>query len=205
MNDMKYSKLFITGCDKNTRWMLPWFLENFKKHNDTPIEVFNFDDTGTEGWFNKPNAMLAAADMADKVIWLDTDCEVRADLSPMFDKIQKNKLSMVLDRPWTKRRPERGNWYNSGVVGYTGKPPVLTEWHRYITQGLTNEVGDQEVLHWMLGGDPLREMVHINELPHIYNTLRLDLIDNTAPKKPHIMHWTGSVGKLKIKDMMDNG
>jgi len=25
--------LFITGCDVKTQWMLPWFVENFKKHN----------------------------------------------------------------------------------------------------------------------------------------------------------------------------
>ena len=54
----------------------------------------------------------------------------------------------------------------------------------------------------MLGGDPLRELTHINELPRIYNTLRLDLLDNTAPPNPKIIHWTGAKGKDKIREMM---
>ena len=65
-----------------------------------------------------------------------------------------------------------------------------------------NERGDQEVLNWMLGGDPLREITHINELPRIYNTLRLDIEDNTAPPNPKIIHWTGPKGKDKIREMM---
>ena len=35
-------KGFMTGCDQNTEWMLPWFIENYKKHNDTPLTVMNF-------------------------------------------------------------------------------------------------------------------------------------------------------------------
>ncbi len=24
--------IILTGCDKNTEWQLPWFVENFKKY-----------------------------------------------------------------------------------------------------------------------------------------------------------------------------
>jgi phosphatidylethanolamine-binding protein (PEBP) family uncharacterized protein len=46
-------------------------------------------------------------------------------------------------------------------------------------------------------------MIHISDLPREYNTLRLDLIDNTAPKNIKIMHWTGKKGKDKIRSMMN--
>ena len=77
------------------------------------------------------------------------------------------------------------------------------KWNRYISDGLTQERGDQEVLHYMLGGDPLRELTHINVMPKLYNTLRLDINDKTAPVNPKIMHWTGAKGKDKIKEMMN--
>ena len=206
MKTMKLSKLFITGCDSNHQWMLPWFKENFYKHNpDAELVVFNFDEMfqDLEGWFKKPASMIHASTMAEKVCWIDTDCEVKGNLDGIFDHVTPDKLSMVIDQPWTTRRPEMGNWYNSGVVAFTGVPTVLREWNRHITQKLTNEVGDQEVLHWMIGGDPLREITHIQQMPRIYNTLRLDLVDNTAPNNPRVMHWTGRKGKDKIREMMN--
>ena len=51
---MKSSKLFITGCDASTRWMLPWFKENFYKHNpNAELQIYDFDVdfNHTEGWF----------------------------------------------------------------------------------------------------------------------------------------------------------
>ena len=198
---MESSKLYITGCDKKTRWMLPWFESNFYKHNpDAKLHVFDFDKGN--GWFQKPSVMIQASRWSKGVCWLDTDCEVRGNLDPIWNHVVVNKISMAIDKPWSKRRPDRGNWYNSGVVAFGGIPPVLSEWARYIKEGLTKEVGDQEVLNWMLGGDALREMTHIHRLPHKFNTLRIDLIDNTEPKNIQVMHWTGHKGKMEIMEQM---
>lgn len=203
---MKSSNIFITGCDSKQKWLLPWFQDNFYKHNpDAELMVFNFDTlyTDLEGWFKKPAIMLHASTLAEKICWIDTDCEVKGNLDGIFNCVQPNKLSIAIDQPWTTRRSERGNWFNSGVVAFQGQPSILSEWHRHIAQKLTNEVGDQEVLNWMLGGDSLRELTHIAHLPRIYNTLRLDLIDNTAPDNRKIVHWTGKKGKEIIRNKMD--
>lgn len=206
MRTMKLSRLFITGVDSNQRWMLKWFQENFKKHNDAELVTFNFDTmfTDLDGWFKKPACMLHASMLADEICWIDVDCEVKGNLDGIWDHVEEGKISMVMDEPWTTRRGQNGKWYNSGVVAYKNPvPAVLYEWNRHIVQKLTQETGDQEVLHWMIGGDPLRELTHINPMPKIYNTLRLDLIDNTAPANPRIMHWTGHKGKDKIKEIMN--
>lgn len=203
---MKLSKLFITGCDSSTSWMVPWFKSNFERHNPTAkLLVYNFDEVepNLKGWFKKPAVMIKASSLADQVCWLDTDCEVRGSLDGIFNYVKPKKLTMAIDQPWTKRKPEMGNWHNSGVVLFEGIPPILSEWSRYIRDGLTQERGDQEVLHYMLGGDPLRELTHINVMPKLYNTLRLDIIDKTVPVNPKIMHWTGAKGKDKIKEMIN--
>ena len=203
---MKSSNLFITGCNKSHAWMLPWFKENFYKHNpDAELMVFDFDTlfTDLQGWFKKPAVMIHASTMAEKVCWIDTDCEVLGNIEGIFNYVKPNQIAMALDQPWTTRRSNRGNWYNSGVVAYQGVPAVLSEWNRFIVQKLTTEVGDQEVLNWMLDGDTLRELTHIAHLPRIYNTLRLDVIDNTVPANHKIMHWTGKKGKDIIKEKMN--
>ena len=208
-------KCIVTGCDEKTEWQLPWFLENYYSWNTIPLIVADFgmtqqmkDYTKTtpikglleknvtldfdKGWFFKPITMYSTP--AKEAFWVDTDCEILGNLEFMFRYIKPNKLCMAIDRPWLKRRKEE--WYNSGVVGWRGKPDILRMW-----------VGDQEVLHEML--NPITRMTYITELPNEYNWLRLQIEhDNEDSSKKKIMHWTGEKGndrirgKIKIKEAM---
>jgi hypothetical protein len=211
-------KIFLTGCDKNTEWQLPWFLENYRKHNNTPIVLADFGMSKearevaekqfdlvisviseAKGWFKKPRAILDATqlDGIKKVCWLDTDCEVTTDISDIFDLSEQGKLGMVKDRPWSTRRNELGEWYNSGVVLVENTPNVLKWW---ADECIRNPVqGDQEVLYLMMDGDALKKMSYIAPIPHTYNTLRLDYIDNIQVKNPKIIHHTGEKGNAVIK------
>jgi hypothetical protein len=208
---MNYSKLFITGCDKNTEWMLPFFIPRFTKHNSAPLMVFDFGmspevaqavdavplKSQDSGWFKKPLAMVKASKVADYVCWLDTDCEIRENIEDVFDYLEPNKLALAKDLPWTTRHKE--TWHNTGVVAFRSRPIILDEWAAAVT--FTKERGDQEILHMMLQ-DPMRRLIHITDLPRSYNTLRLDLQDLTAPKNIKVMHWTGQKGKEQIRSMM---
>ena len=212
-------EIFLTGCDQKTEWQLPWFIHNFREHNPNAELVIadfgmsdymwqqvydDFDDhfevlSDDKGWFKKPRAMYEASRLegVKKVCWLDTDCEIKGNIEHMFDLSEPNKLGMVEDRPWSKRRNELGKWYNSGVVLIEGSPKILQRW---MNECASNPVqGDQEVLYLLMGGDELQKMVSINPLPHTYNTLRLDYIDNIAVKNPKIVHHTGEKGKNEIR------
>ena len=220
---MKSSMLetFITGCDKHTEWQLPWFIENYRKHNTHPIILSDFGmstemreryegkfsdfdliiDVKSEakGWFKKPRAVLDATqlDGVQKVCWLDTDCEVTGNIETIFDLTEQGKLGMVKDRPWSTRRNELGEWYNSGVVAVEGTPNILRAW---ADECVRNPVqGDQEVLYLMMDGDALKKLSCIIPLPHTYNTLRLDYIDNIQVKNPRIIHHTGGKGNDEIR------
>lgn len=209
-----YDKAFLTGADHKTEWMLPWFFDNYYKYNDTPIVFANFgvkdieairpyvhaiiDLTKTEeqGWFKKPKAMLNCP--AKRVVWLDSDIQILKNIEDIFDRLQPNKLAMVEDKPWVKRRG--GHWYNSGVVGFIGKPFVLSEWAKAVQ--LNPVQGDQEVLHMMLN-DALKVLTYIEPLPNIYNWLRVQLEnDRDDDPRKKMMHWTGAKGKERIKEMM---
>ena len=213
-------EIFLTGCDENTEWQLPWFLENYQKHNEHPLviadfgmspemrsqvsmyEIIEIQQDVKKGWFKKPRAILDATRLkgVSKVCWLDTDCEVKGDIGIIFDLSEKGKLGMVEDRPWTKRRGNLGEWFNSGVVLVEGTPSVLAEWAKACTNP-GNQAGDQEVLHAMMEGNAILKMSYILPLPHTYNTLRLDYIDEIAVKDPKIVHHTGHKGKQAIRRM----
>ena len=138
---------------------------------------------------------------SNKTVWIDVDCQVIDNIDGIFDLLEPNKLNMVEDKPWTKRRGENGAWYNSGVVGFIGKPKILNLWAQWVMEN-TTQVGDQEVLYSRL--DQLQKLMHINPLPNEYNWLRLQLEhDNQNSWKKKIIHWTGHKGKLRIKEMMN--
>jgi hypothetical protein len=208
---------FITGCDSQQEWMLPWFLSNFFKHNSSAnLKVVDFGlspkgigyikehnvkitdkiNTDIKSWFYKPKAILETEGY--KKIWLDVDCEVRSSITEMFDLLVPNKLSMCQDRPWSSRRNEL--WYNSGVVGVVQNPPILKLWSERCIK--RNKIGDQEVLQEMLS-DPLQKLIYINEVSSKYNFLRLDYLDGRKDNNAKIVHWTGPKGKIKIREMMN--
>lgn len=206
MNSIEYSKVFITGCDSKTRWMLPWWKENFYKHNpDAHVHVYDFDKAfvGDKGWFKKPRAMYEASKKARCVCWIDSDVEIKANIEDIFDYVEPNKLAMVEDQPWTTRRGER--WHNSGVVAFQGTPKILTDWvtaTAYVDQQSNPMYGDQDVLHEIVRQD-MKRLIHITDLPKTYNTLRLDIGDGTIPKTIKMMHWTGPKGKEIIRSMIN--
>ena len=214
------SECFLTGCDKNTEWQLPWFIDNYSNHTKTPLIIADFGMSEemltsvssfahriitckANGWFSKIEAMLEAAHQEfNRVCWLDTDCQVMANPKGIFNYVVHNKLTMVKDHPWTKRRPENGDWHNTGVVAFEGRPPTLRQWMSVADK--KEHRGDQEVMHAMIGGDAMRKMMMIADAPHRFNVLRLDHIDNNVPENPVIMHWTGEKGKDEIRRQMNS-
>lgn len=215
-------EVFLTGCDENTEWQLPWFVDNYKRWNDSRLILADFGmskearesaerafdlvidiKSQAKGWFKKPRAILDATQLegVSKVCWLDTDCQITGNLEPIFGLSERGRLGMVEDRPWTRRRNELGEWYNSGVVLVEGTPNILKMW---ADECIRNPVqGDQEVLYLMMGGDPIQKMTYICPLPHMYNTLRLDYLDGIAVKNPKVIHHTGAKGKDTIRELMD--
>ncbi len=210
-----YDEAFLTGCDANHEWMLEWFFKNYQKHiKNSPIvfsdfglteaglktvrkyvdAVMDLTKSSEKGWFKKPLSMLSCP--SKKTVWIDMDCEIREDISNIFKLLVPNKLSMVEDKPWTKRRQEL--WHNSGIVGFIDKPVILAQWAQQVKA--KPEVGDQEVLHSML--NPITKIGVINDLPNEYNVMRLqtELDSYVGPIK--VMHWTGAKGKEKIKRML---
>jgi hypothetical protein len=208
---------FMTGCDSNTEWMLPWFITNYKKHNDLPLTVMDFGMTqeclkwlegeahsigkmsnvpgNIKNWFLKPVSMWNSP--FQETCWIDTDCEVLGDISSIFKYIMPEKLAMVEDLPWSKRSGEK--WHNSGIVAFTGRPAILAEWMTAINN--TPVRGDQEVLHKIM--DPLRQAVYIVDLPNKYNFMRVQMVDNQNVPGALVKHWTGQKGKEHIRSLMN--
>jgi len=129
---------------------------------------------------------------------LDTDCEIRGNISGIFGLLKPQMLNMIEDKPWAKRRG--GVQYNSGVVGVIDKPVILGMWAQWVQE--SGEVGDQEVLTANL--NPITAIKYINSLPNEYNWLRLQIEnDNEPATNARVVHWTGAKGNDRIRSMIN--
>jgi len=99
-------KAFVTGCDDNFTDILDWFLDGYHKHIKIPLYIANFGMlkqypnsflVASDGrtWFYKPKAIEKVP--ADKIIWLDCDIEIKADISDMFDMLDDCDYLMSKD------------------------------------------------------------------------------------------------------------
>ena len=217
-------KSFLTGCDYNTEWQLPWFIENFLEHSVGILQIADFGmstdmldliehhprfgkqiyilslsfDNKMSGWFKKPQAIYEATRDGFSICWLDTDCQIDGDIDSIWSHFEPGRIGMVVDRPWTKRRPDNGEWYNSGVV-LSDRNQTLTNWMGSCAQNQTE--CDQHVLYYM--HTPIERIGKIYPIPHEYNTLRLDYIDNVAVDNPIVIHHTGKKGNDVIRQQMN--
>jgi hypothetical protein len=211
-----YDEAFLTGCDESHEWMLPWFFKNYKKHCNKPLifsdfglsdlgraivrknvhAVMNLGEIEEYNWFRKPLSMWKSP--SKKTVWIDLDCEIKENIDDIFDLLEPNKLAMVEDKPWTKRRGHK--WHNSGVVGFIDKPIILSQWCGAVRKYYKEEKGDQEVLDRIL--TPITKISLIKDLPNEYNVMRIQTELDGYNGKIKVMHWTGKKGKEKIRGML---
>tara|TARA_Y100000004_G_scaffold196483_1_gene266633 strand:- start:1076 stop:1702 length:627 start_codon:yes stop_codon:yes gene_type:complete len=203
---------FVIGVDNKMQWMLPWWLDNYYRHNTIPVMICDFGmredwakwskeraDGGYEkfpireecSWFYKPLALARCK--AEKKCWIDLDCEVLDDISGIFDYTQLDKITCAEDiyHSW-------GCKWQTGVFAVENNSKVLELWvHDCLN--IKNR-GDQEVL-W----DIVKRYPNIiSEMPNYYNWLRRDVeTGRECSQDPKIIHWTGPVGKQVIKEKIE--
>jgi hypothetical protein len=160
----------VTGLDKAQEFLLEWWLKNLRKHNpEVPVCVVDFGLTpGTmhrllpfngdlyqkygplghrsvvgdvvNPWFFKPGAIAQAP--FSTVLWLDPDCEVRGDLSPLLHALDDKPsvgLAAVLDplQPDTR--------FNGGVLAIRRDADLVRLWCEAVRDNQGEN--DQEALN----------------------------------------------------------
>ena len=200
--NLKYNdNRVVTGCDSKQEWQLEWWYNNFRKHNQHNIYFADYGisrkarewcqergeiiDVRFEmtPWLKKPFSILWTR--SKKILWMDPDCEVRGDINPIFEYVEKG-TALTMDG----HHPELSCKIQSGVVGTTHNDPTILDWAQ--NSILPTARHDQQVLNSILEK-------HIYFLmPKEYQWLRLDGDNNP---KTIIMHWTGK-GKDIIREQI---
>jgi len=218
------NKTFITGVDKNLQDLLPWWINNIRKHDkETHITVadFGMDENWAAwakknvncflsypphkycAWFYKPNTLMKAP--YEYKCWIDIDCEVLTNITEIFDFVDGTNLALT-DDPCRTREPGDPNpkWFATGVNVVKDNPKILKIWDRWTRPGdgvkTCHFRGDQECLHKLLSTGNLHESVV--EMPMEYQWLRIQLARGEDNPNKKIIHWTGPTGKEYIREQM---
>lgn len=198
----------LTGCDRTTSWMLVWWYHHYIEHNTLPIvfadfgmhiqertwcqtkgEVIRIDGQFPCNWFKKPTAILKCN--YKRIIWIDTDCEIRDNITPIFDYLNDGPGIAGATDPYTMTGSR--HTINTGVLAVRHGNELVQQWAERCGLDSAKLRGDQEVLGTLLDDN----YTNIAIIPPKYNHLRLAGSENANDAA--IMHWTGQPGKNHIR------
>ena len=134
-------------------------------------------------WFKKPLACLNSP--YEKTIWIDSDCEIRGDISPLISIPLTS--SLMIAKEYAERK---GEWVNSGVIVFTKQSSIILDWAKEALYGNKIFAGDQDILNHLIADGNL----DVSTLPPLYNWSRFHGDNPEAI----ILHWHGNHGKTVI-------
>ncbi|MES2122244.1 MAG: hypothetical protein V4492_05650 [Chlamydiota bacterium] len=145
-------------------------------------------------WFKKPLALQQT--LFDTTLWLDLDCEVRSDLTPLFSTLT-TEIALLPEPHYAHAHmrafaicQDEETIYNSGVILYRRGSPLIAAWAEACTLDSASHWSDQHLLSRMLH----EQKISVDILSPLYNWHR-GVGDNLDA---HIVHWLGDAGKEYI-------
>jgi len=133
--------------------------------------------TSREVWFQKPYAITQSP--FEKTIWLDLDTFVIKPLIPLMDASDESGIAMC--------RCYDRSIFNSGVISFQTKLPLIQEWANTTTSTTHQFIGDQDVLNHLIQ----TQNFPVKDMPTIFNRrFQHGITDDTF-----IIHFSGAFKK----------
>ncbi len=205
----------MTGCDDTQADLLPFWFENVRRHCALPIVFADFGmGEAARAWCVRRGAFIDVPGSFDhaylkkpcalvrspyrRTLWLDPDCEVVADITPVFDLL-RHDCAVALDGPGQVDRLQ------AGVICYRHGSDGFREWARACCRGFArspvariHQTGDQALLCWLV--DDARKIT-VDELPREWNHLAAYGMPG-AEEPARIIHHAGGDCKRALRDRM---
>jgi len=176
------------------------------RKEDVALEKAHFWESLSDGrswwdkrvlWHKKPIALLQTP--YERTIWLDTDCEVKAPLDPLFEQIaNKREILICQDSDATQKEVGEKGFiledevlFNSGVVGFCKGSEYIKEWAEYTIKEHAAFFGDDTLLSRLI----YERKWQVQKLDPLYNWKDLE---RGAHPDAKISHWAGEAGKFFI-------
>ena len=133
-----------------------------------------------QAWFKKPLALLGAPFSIG--IWIDLDCQINGCLEPIFNSLAPNG-EIGLAKEAEQFQCKKQVVYNSGVLVFRKKTPILFKWLEEVKKHAARYHGDQDALSQVID----EQSGDVIQLPTMYNALKV-AGDNRSSK--HDQTWS---------------
>jgi len=214
----------VAALDTQLEWLLPWWFEGFRKHNDLPVAFADYGmSTAMHEWcaqrglivdltdvpvpllsFRKPFAILRAP--FREMLCLEPDCEVRGPVAPLLDRCRDSRLGLAPAAPGRSVAAEaEGGWFamcppdtpmwDAGIVAVCHGHSVIADWAAETLAGKHAYRGDNEALALVVA----RGGYGVDQIPPTLAFNRHRGPDNGAT----VFHWTGPRGKVLLKQRLE--
>lgn len=149
-------------------------------------------------WLSKPQALLNTP--YQKTIWIDIDAQVKQSLSTLFALCPEDTLALcpeIAIRAAAEKAagliPKQAISFNTGVIAYPQKAPLLTLWAEAATKH--HALGDQDLLSRLI----FENNLPIKQLPTTYNRIHPDPDD----PKVVIYHYASKLGQSLLLEKIN--
>ncbi|KPK65880.1 MAG: hypothetical protein AMK73_01655 [Planctomycetes bacterium SM23_32] len=214
----------LVGFDAACEWLVPWWFDNFHKHNTLPVAFADFGmSEAMRGWcgdrgrmvdvtdvpvaracFRKPFAILRAP--FKEVLSLEPDCEVRGSVRPLLESCRGSGVALA---PAAKGRsvaaeatdgwfamctPDTTMW-DAGIIAVNHGHSFVTDWAAEALAREQEYKGDNEALARVIA----QGGYEVSRMPPSLAFNRYRGPDNGSA----VFHWTGTRGKVILKERLD--
>lgn len=151
-------------------------------------------------WLKKPFACLHSPFI--KTIWVDVDCVIRNTLAPIFAKLGLSaEIALVRELTIVQNQAKAAGLivegeilYNSGVIGFIQKSPIIQEWVNIVKDTHYYFPGDQDALSKVI----FLKKFSVIELSPIFNWSWVLPKMNEAI----VVHFNGAKGKELLRNFI---
>ena len=171
--------------------------------NDTgtpPDCASSFARAKRQTWLSKPQALLSTP--YEQTIWIDLDAEVKKPLSSLFNLCPEDTFALCAELFFREEAekdagliPKNAKSFNTGVIVYPAKAPILSLWAQAAKQ--TNALGDQDLLSKLI----CEKKLHVSLLPSTFNRIHPALGESSDV----IYHYASQMGQSTLLEKLKLG
>lgn len=169
-----------------------------KKHlMPAPAWISSYAYIKRQTWLSKPAALLKTP--YEKTIWIDMDAEVKRPLNDLFTLCPEKTFALCYELPFRAQAerksqliPKKAPSFNTGVIVYPRKAPLLTLWEKETRK--TSSLGDQDLLSRLI----FEKNISIELLPSKFNKIH-PMVDEGEVV---IYHYASKLGQLALLEKL---
>jgi hypothetical protein len=178
------------------------------KENVDPLLALRWEQTHGSGvwhmrkkWFCKP--FIFSLSPFQKTLWLDLDCEVRSDITPLLSLCDDSyPIALTPEIEGYQKLFQQYGFssvlqtiYNSGVVPFIKKSSIIEQWIQESTSASHKYISDQDALSALIH----KQNIAVHIMPYEMNWDRTQGHNENAL----IIHWHSQRGKEILKKQID--